>query len=304
MAKRNLTAAHGVSSFILTIQNKEVTNIIGIYKIQNNINQKNYIGQSKNIEMRWKQHIYNAESGSQYPIHRALRKYGVEKFSFSILEVCKTSELNDKEIEWIAKFNSYEEGYNCTRGGDGYLKIDYEQILSLWNEGKGAKEISEIAGIASSHLTSILHSFDISKKEIRERSKNYMRKPVEQYDFSGKLIASYSCAEEAENLLGINAHNIQSVCQRQPQYKSAGGFLWKYADDDVSIEFLIARKNTFENLQQKTVYQYLLSGELLGEYRSTGEASRCTGVAQQNISLVCRGKREKAGGYIWSYTKL
>ena len=254
--------------------------------------------------MRWQQHIYNAESGSQYPIHRALRKYGIENFSFSILEVCKASELNDKEIEWISKLNSYEEGYNCTRGGDGYLKIDYEQILSLWNEGRGAKEISEITSVASSHLTSILHSFDISKKEIRERSKQYIRKPVEQYDFDGNFIAVYSCADEAAEITGINGHNIQSVCQRQPEYKSAGGFLWKYVDDDIPIEFLIERKNTLENPQQKTVYQYSLNGELLGEYYSTGEASRQTGVSQQNISSVCRGKRATAGGYIWSYIKL
>lgn len=254
--------------------------------------------------MRWKQHIYSAEAGSHYPIHCALRKYGIENFSFSILEACKVSELNEKEIEWISKLNTYGDGYNCTRGGDGCLKIDYEQILSLWNDGNGAKEISEITNIASSQLTAILHSFDISKKEIRERSKKYMKKPVEQYNFDGKLIAIYSCAEEAGNLLGINSHNIQSVCQRRPQYKSAGGFLWKYVDDDVSIEFLMVRKNTFENPQQKTVYQYSLSGELLGEYSSTGEASRQTGVNQQNISSVCRGQRAKAGGYIWSYTKL
>lgn len=254
--------------------------------------------------MRWKQHIYSAEAGSQYPIHRALRKYGIENFSFSILEECKVSELNNKEIEWISKLNSYEEGYNCTRGGDGYLKIDYEQILSLWNEGMGAKEISEITSIASSHLTSILHSFDISKKEIRERSKKYMRKPVEQYDLTGKPITSYSCAEKAAEATGILAKNIQCVCQKQPEYKSAGGFLWRYANDDTPIELLIERKNTLENPQQKTVYQYSLNGELLGKYRSTSEAARCVGVDQQNISSVCRGKRAKAGGYIWSYNKL
>lgn len=253
--------------------------------------------------MRWKQHIYNSKIGSQYPIHRALRKYGIENFSFSVLEECEISELNNKEVEWITKFNSYEEGYNCTRGGDGYLKIDYNKIFSLWNDGRGAKEISEITGIASSHLTSILHSFDISKEEIRERSKMYLRKLVEQYDLSGELIAVYSCAEEAGKLSGVNVKNIQLVCQKQPEYKSAGGFLWKYTDDDSSIEDLIIRKNTFENPQQKTVYQYSSDGVLLNSYRSTGEASKLTGVSQQNISSVCRGKRAKAGGYIWSYNE-
>lgn len=281
----------------------EVKYITGIYKIQNNINQKIYVGQSVNIETRWKQHICCSETESQYPIHRALRKYGIENFSFSVLEECKMSELNNKEIEWISKLNSYEEGYNCTRGGEGQLKINYKQILELWNNGLGAKEISKITNIKNNHLTFILHSFEISKEEIKERSKNYMRKPVEQYDFLGNLIAVYSCAEEAFQVTGINAKNIQCVCQRQSQYKSAGGFLWKYAEDNISIEFLIERKNTLESPQQKTVYQYSLSGELLDEYCSTGAASKETGVNQQNISSVCRGKRAKAGGYVWSYKK-
>lgn len=276
----------------------------GIYCIKNNINQKSYVGKSINIESRWQQHIYSSKNGSQYPIHRALQKYGANNFSFSVLEECEISELDDKEIEWISKLNTYNNGYNCTRGGEGQLKIDYEQILKLWNDGKGAKEIGEITHIRNSHLTSILHSFDIPKKEIRERSKMYMRKPVKQYDFSGKLISSYSCAEEASEITNINAKNIQCVCQRQPEYKSAGGFLWKYANDNISIDFLIARKNALENPQQKTVHQYSLLGEFLKEYRSTGDAAKQTGISQQNISSVCRGKRTKAGGYIWSYDKI
>ena len=277
--------------------------ITGIYKIKNNINQKEYVGKSIDIEGRWKSHISLAENGSRYPIHCALRKYGIENFEFSILEECEISELNDKEMEWISKLNTYKNGYNCTRGGEGNLRIDYNQILMLWNEGKGAKEISKITGVSNSHLTFILHSFDIPKEEIRERSKTYMRKTVEQYDFTGNLITTYSCAEEAGKLTGINSKNIQCVCQRQPEYKSAGGYIWKYMDDNIPIEILIKRKNTLENTQQKTVYQYSLDGSLLNSYRSTGEAARCSGLNQQNISAVCRGKRKTTGGFIWSYEK-
>ena len=278
--------------------------IVGIYKIKNNINQKEYVGKSTNIDGRWKSHIAQAKNGSQYPIHRALRKYGVENFTFSILEECDVSELNNKEIEWVSKLDTYKNGYNCTRGGEGSLKIDYDQILMLWNEGKGAKEISEITNINSSYLTFILHALDIPKKEIRNRSKTYMRKPVEQYDFSGNFIATYSCAEKAGNVLGINSRNIQHVCRRQPQYESAGGYIWKYQDDNISIKDLINRKNTFESTQQKTVYQYSLDGDFLNSYCSTGEAARCNGLSQQNISAVCRGKRKTTGGYIWSYEKI
>lgn len=46
---------------------------VGIYKITNNINNKCYIGQSRNIEKRWRDHKY---SNLDYPLYRAFRKYG------------------------------------------------------------------------------------------------------------------------------------------------------------------------------------------------------------------------------------
>jgi group I intron endonuclease len=64
--------------------------MIGIYKITNIINNHCYIGQSRNIQKRWKNHIsasHNCnEKSYEYPLYRAIRKYGVENFSFDILE--------------------------------------------------------------------------------------------------------------------------------------------------------------------------------------------------------------------------
>ena len=90
----------------------------------------------------------------------------------------------------------------------------------------------------------------------------------------------------------------------EPQYKSAGGFLWKYKNDDRDIEAFISRKRNIENPQMKKVFQYSLDKKLLNEYPSTGEASRKTNISQQNISAVCRGKRKTAGGYTWSFNIL
>ena len=53
---------------------------IGIYKIENLINHKVYIGQSIEIERRWQKHL---GAKDDFVIHRALRKYGKENFSFS-----------------------------------------------------------------------------------------------------------------------------------------------------------------------------------------------------------------------------
>ena len=67
--------------------------MIGIYKIKNKINNKIYIGQSKDINNRWKRHLYDARNGSSTLLHAAIRKYGIDNFEFSIVEQC---ELNGK----------------------------------------------------------------------------------------------------------------------------------------------------------------------------------------------------------------
>lgn len=102
--------------------------ICGIYKITNLVNGKIYIGQSKNIYKRWSEHKrprnYNCPL-----LYKAIKKYGIDNFSFEIQEICSEEELNEKEIYWIKYYNScvfFENGfgYNCNEGGSegkGYV---------------------------------------------------------------------------------------------------------------------------------------------------------------------------------------
>ena len=106
----------------------------GIYKIENKINSKIYIGQSVNIERRWKDHksrIYTEDS----LLHREFQKYGIDNFLFSIVEECKKENLLDKEIFWIDYYDTYNNGYNETIGGYGIkcygMKITKEQFFEI-----------------------------------------------------------------------------------------------------------------------------------------------------------------------------
>lgn len=107
--------------------------MIGIYKIVNQLNNKVYIGQSINIEQRFKHHIWEAfnEKHVQYNyfISRAIRKYGIDNFKLEIIEECEEEKLNEKEIYWINfyKSNNSKYGYNMTQGGDGGPRLKGER---------------------------------------------------------------------------------------------------------------------------------------------------------------------------------
>lgn len=91
--------------------------MIGIYKITNNINGKIYIGQSNNIQRRFSEH-QNRGATSRILVDIAIQRYGKENFNFEIIEECSIEQLNQKETYWITYFNSIENGYNCSVGGD------------------------------------------------------------------------------------------------------------------------------------------------------------------------------------------
>lgn len=102
--------------------------MIGIYKITNKINNKIYIGQSKNIEQRWKEHIRHSKdkySRHKPYIHSAINKYGKDNFKFDVIEECKFEELDEKERYYIKLYNSNKRGigYNITPGGDAKYNI-------------------------------------------------------------------------------------------------------------------------------------------------------------------------------------
>lgn len=101
---------------------------IGIYRIVNKINGKCYIGKSANIEQRFKGHKNKMSYGTEV-LYQAFRKYGIDNFDFSIIEECSLELLSDREKYWIQYYNSYEEGYNSTLGGDGNLRIDYQKVV-------------------------------------------------------------------------------------------------------------------------------------------------------------------------------
>lgn len=91
-----------------------------IYKITNDINSKIYIGQTiQTLNKRFNGHSCYSKtdrSANMY-IKRAIHKYGKEHFHIELIEICPVENLNEREQFWIAKYDSYNNGYNLTKGG-------------------------------------------------------------------------------------------------------------------------------------------------------------------------------------------
>lgn len=113
-----------------------------IYKITNRVNNKVYIGQTRfTVEHRWNQHLrhFNKEHRQQ-PLYKAFQKYGTENFQIEALEEVELEKLDEREIYWIAKYDSFKNGYNATIGGKGggvYVWTDnqYEEMRDLYLSG-------------------------------------------------------------------------------------------------------------------------------------------------------------------------
>lgn len=142
----------------------------GIYKITNLLNNKVYIGQSVNIARRWKDHrsrpFQQGEDFERNYLYRAIRKNGLENFSFEIIEECAQEELNEKEKYWISHYKSYLEdfGYNQTLGGDSavtFCKITDEQLVEIYelllNTLLTQREIADKYNVAESLISGINH---------------------------------------------------------------------------------------------------------------------------------------------------
>lgn len=143
---------------------------IGIYLLYyDNINEV-YVGQSVNIERRFKQHKYNLKLGTHCnkKLSDLYAIYGCP--NLSVIETCVLSELNDKELFWIKEFNSIKDGLNIIENSNG-SGIGYNQSNSIYTKLQilkvfrysylhsyihlTIKEISEITKVSISAIESI-----------------------------------------------------------------------------------------------------------------------------------------------------
>lgn len=121
-----------------------------VYKIENKINKKIYVGQTNNLDRRMQEHKHDERNN--HPIHNAIKKYGWENFEVSVLYYGVNYNKKEKEYIKLYKSNRKEYGYNITAGGQDssgennpQSKLSQSDVYQIISDLKGNNSIECIA---------------------------------------------------------------------------------------------------------------------------------------------------------------
>lgn len=253
-----------------------------VYCFTNLINNKKYIGSTiQDPNKRKNQHIYNSINQSDktkynYPLYQAFRKYGIDNFKFEILEQKECEELEIREIE-----SNYIKLYN-TISPNGYNQTD--NTLHPINDIESYKKMSATK---------------------REKAKS-----VAEVDTNGNILKIYQsivdCAEET----GCNEKKIGSVCRGERHHTQNRIFYWIDDNNKLIVPEYKGENKLYKGAKGTTQIQTtskkvakidLNTEEILETYDTIALAARENNCDSSAISKVCRGIRNKCGGFRWKY---
>ena len=300
----------------------------GIYCIENTINNKKYIGQSKDIAQRWSHHKgalrHNRHENSK--LQRAWNKYGENAFVFYVIKECPLEDLNRLEMHYISKFNAFGQGYNLSEGGEAgnnsrgkpIKQYDiYGNFIRRWGN---ATEAARFYGCCKSSVTrAVVHKslfmnyqWCYENEEINEIFVKKNQYPLAQYDIQGNLINVYvSIADVVSRNKEYEKNNI-SHSVKSKNGRTAYGYVWK----EISIEDYYRLSNTIDinvqmvapnevkrlrikegNLARCHPVVDLTSGKKYESIKSTAE----DGFRPSDVQKVCAGNAKTHHGHIFAY---
>ena len=296
----------------------------GIYFISNKVNNKIYVGQSVNIERRWKQHKRELKNNihENGRLQNAWNKYGEENFEFSICSECKEEQLNTLEQYYIFPLETYipNIGYNISIGGEGLFTkgINNKSNKSVYCiETKemyfSIAEASRKTGIKDSSI------LQCCKGNYRYAGKNKNQKLhwmyYDEFLKNGEIIINIPkkeinkghrviCLETKEVFDSIKSASIKykiesaniGACCRDKR-TTAGEYHWMYYEDYLSGKKIKITPNYIPPTKKRKVY----CPELNLTFNSIQEASEFTGDLKSKICCCCKGTRKTTNKHHWQY---
>lgn len=291
-----------------------------VYKIENLINGKKYIGQTiKTFDERYqfkgegvervlaylemrernKQSYSETLYGNDHLL-KSIRKYGVDNFTVEIIDEAETQEeLNEKEIEWIAYYKSDTDGYNKCIGGlsnSGWKPSD--ETRKIWSEARKGKMVGvNNPNYGQKHSQEVRNRMSKARRGKLTGAKHPKAKAIINLD----TLEIFETITDACDKYNLSNGNIVNVVQRKKRgnhgtRKTAGGFRWMYHDEYLEKGDIVGetKNNHFKSIIN------LDTGEI---FETIKQASDQYKIDASQLSKVCRGKAKTAGGCKWKYHK-
>lgn len=244
-----------------------------IYKITNQKNGMVYIGSSIEVERRWRQHkeasINEKDHHYNYPLMIAFREFGIANFTFEVIDTLPDHQAMIKaEHDWIIKENCVvPNGYNQTHQTDSpLLDPAIAKKMSDTKRAKYGKRVCEI-----------------------DEDKN--------------ILEVWDSLAEAGEKTGLDRFKISDVCNGKRL--TTGNRVFRFLDEADNILIPVEKVNQVQanriTKASKKVVKMTLEGEILQVYNSIALAAADTGCDSSAISKVCRGQRNKCGGFKWEF---
>ena len=272
-----------------------------IYKITNLVNNKAYIGQTKQpVETRWDAHIYSAfreNDDNRYYLHKAINKYGIENFTFEIIEEVPNTKLDEREIYWIAKYHTYRydelgnQSYNLTRGGKGHWQFETDVLIKSFYEH-------------NEHLTNTCRDIGCSEptliKALQEKGLHGKGHQTAVYQISltdGSIIRQFDSLMDIQKYFHVKQTAITDAINGRQ--KTLGGYAWCKVENYPNFKLEEHIDNKYKkiicvetNLQFNTIQD---AGKWVYENGYTTSTA-----TSANICRACK-KGIKAYGFHWKY---
>lgn len=225
-----------------------------IYIIKNKNNDKVYIGQTTlSVKERFNAHKKRSTlKNRNYKIYNAMRKYGVETFYVETIEEnIPLNMLDEKEIYYIKKYNSFENGYNSTSGGDGRTincQYDEHKMLEMAKSGIIAEEIAKEFNCNKATIFRTLHKLGF-----------YYHKQPNEKEIKN-LVLSNKTYKEISGITGIPIWTVERFCQKNNISKRNKYVKYRkdFNEKDVIFDYIsnVKIKDICEkyNINEKTIY--------------------------------------------------
>jgi hypothetical protein len=205
-----------------------------VYKLRNTITEKVYIGWTgTSLENRWASHIKTANRNKDNrKFYNAIRKYGDLIWEKEVLvEVDTNNEAKQREIEYIALYDSYNNGYNATKGGDGNNGIIMSEASNAARSKalKGVPKSPEtiqkfkqrVATPEENHKRSIAHTgmkkpwVKWTKEQIQQRAITRRTLSLEQYNYIHLLKSQGLSGREISSETGISYDIVKKWLKKE-----------------------------------------------------------------------------------------